>query len=117
MSRLFLALALVVFIALQFRFWHGEHGLPALVEVSRQVAAYKELNADLERRNEGMRKEIRDLKSGHEAIEARARNELGMVKEGEIFYRIVAADDAKIGNDERQNLAACSRSRQWSPTQ
>jgi cell division protein FtsB len=57
-------------------------------EIERQVQAQRETNQKLEQRNAALDAEVRDLKSGYEAIEERARYELGMIKEGEVFVQV-----------------------------
>ena len=79
--------ALIVLI--QYPLWLGKGGWLRAWEVDRQLAAQKAKNADLERRNAGLAAEVRDLKTGTEAIEERARHELGMVRPDETFYQIV----------------------------
>ena len=54
-----------------------------------QVAAQTHENAGLKQRNDALAAEVRDLKSGVAAVEERARSELGMIKPGETFYRVV----------------------------
>lgn len=89
MYKVFFAFAVLVFIVLQFRFWHDEQGLPALIQANRQVAVYEAMNRKLQERNAVMKNEILDLQQGLEAVESRARKELGMIKSGEIFYRTI----------------------------
>lgn len=79
--------ALIVLI--QYPLWLGKGGWLRAWEVDRQVSAQKAKNAQLERRNAGLAAEVRDLKTGTEAIEERARHELGMVRPDETFYQIV----------------------------
>ena len=58
-------------------------------EVDQQLATQYETNEKLKTRNSALDAEVRDLKQGYDAVEERARNELGMIKEGEIFFRTV----------------------------
>jgi cell division protein FtsB len=74
-------------ILLQYPLWFGKGGLLRVREMERQVAAQREVNQSLETRNASQEAEVRDLKSGYEAIEERARYELGLVKEGEVFVQ------------------------------
>lgn len=74
-------------ILLQYPLWFGKGGLLRVREMERQVAAQRELNQSLEARNAAMEAEVRDLKSGYDAIEERARHDLGMVRDGEIFIQ------------------------------
>ncbi|MDP2809756.1 MAG: cell division protein FtsB [Rhodocyclaceae bacterium] len=82
-------LVLVVLIALlQYPLWLGKGGWLRVWEMDRQLDAQREVNHKLEGRNAGLDAEVRDLKAGMEAIEERARYELGLVKEGEIFVQV-----------------------------
>lgn len=74
-------------ILLQYPLWLGKGGLLRVWDLERQVAAQREINQQLEARNAALDAEVRDLKSGLEAIEERARYELGLVKEGEVFVQ------------------------------
>ncbi|NWG30600.1 MAG: cell division protein FtsB [Rhodocyclaceae bacterium] len=74
-------------ILLQYPLWLGKGGLLRVWDLERQVAAQREINQQLEARNAALDAEVRDLKSGLEAIEERARFELGLVKEGEVFVQ------------------------------
>ena len=64
-------------------------------ELDRQVAAQRATNAQLKARNDALDAEVRDLKQGIEAIEERARMELGMIKKDEIFYQVVPGPAAR----------------------
>lgn len=77
----------VLLILLQYPLWLGKGGLLRVHEMERQVAAQREVNQALEVRNASQEAEVRDLKAGYEAIEERARYELGLVKEGEVFVQ------------------------------
>jgi len=82
-------LVLVVLIALlQYPLWLGKGGWLHVWDYDRQLQAQREGNQKLEQRNAALDAEVRDLKSGYEAIEERARYELGMIKEGEIFVQV-----------------------------
>jgi cell division protein FtsB len=74
-------------VLLQYPLWFGKGGLLRVRDMDRQVAAQREVNQTLEVRNASQEAEVRDLKSGYEAIEERARYELGLVKEGEVFVQ------------------------------
>ena len=82
-------LVLVALIALlQYPLWLGKGGWIRVWEYDRQLQAQREVNQKLEQRNAALDAEVRDLKSGYEAIEERARYELGMIKEGEVFVQV-----------------------------
>ncbi len=80
---------LIALIALlQYPLWFGKGGWLRVWEYDRQLEAQREINTKLEQRNAGLDAEVRDLKSGSEAIEERARYELGLTKPGEIFVQV-----------------------------
>jgi cell division protein FtsB len=74
-------------VGLQYPLWFGKGGLLRVWDMERQLAAQRELNQTLEARNASLEAEVRDLKAGYEAIEERARYELGLVKDGEVFVQ------------------------------
>ena len=87
--RLFFVVLLIVLGIEQYHLWWGKNGLQDNNQLQEEVILAKENNAQLQLRNNMMFSEINDLKQGSKAIEERARNELGLVKEGETFFRIV----------------------------
>lgn len=85
-----LTLIFVILIALlQYPLWLGKGSWLRVWDLNRQVAAQQEKNATLKARNDTLDAEVRDLKSGKAAIEERARSELGMIKQDEVFYQVV----------------------------
>ena len=86
----FLTLTLVVLIAaLQYPLWFGKGSWMRVWEIDRQVHEQRITNDKLRQRNAALEAEVRDLKNGYDAIEERARNELGMTKHDEIFYEVL----------------------------
>ena len=84
-----LTLALVALILLlQYPLWLGKGGWLKVWQHEDQLAKAREANGKLEVRNAGLDAEVRDLKQGYEAIEERARFELGFVKDGEVFVQL-----------------------------
>ncbi len=84
-----LTVGLLALIAcLQYPLWFGKGGWLKVWEYDRQLQQYKEVTRQLELRNAGLDAEVRDLKTGYDAIEERARFELGMIKTGELFIPI-----------------------------
>ena len=84
------ALILVALILLlQYPLWLGKGGWLKVWDIGRQVEAQKQINHEAQIRNAALDAEVRDLKQGSEAIEERARSELGMVKRDEVFFQIV----------------------------
>jgi cell division protein FtsB len=83
------SLVLVALIALlQYPLWFGKGGWLRVWEVDRQLVAQREVNQKMEQRNAGLDAEVRDLKTGTEAIEERARYGLGLIKQDEIFVQV-----------------------------
>ncbi len=74
---------------LQYRFWFGPGNSGEVMMLESQVEHQKRDNAGLQQRNDALAAEVKDLKDGEAAIEERARSELGMIKPGEKFYRVV----------------------------
>jgi len=77
---------------LQYRLWFGIGSMSAVETLQAKVGAQIQQNAALQQRNEALAADVMDLKTGDVAIEERARNELGMIKPGEVFYRVVDRD-------------------------
>ncbi len=88
MRWLTLLLALLL-LALQYRLWTGPGGLPDVLRLRAAVERQAEENARLAARNAALAAEVADLKGGLEAVEERARSELGMIREGETFFQVV----------------------------
>jgi cell division protein FtsB len=85
-----LTLILIALIALlQYPLWLGKGSWLKVWEIDQHVTRQHEINQKLQTRNAALDAEVRDLKQGHEAIEERARSELGMIKQNEIFFHIV----------------------------
>jgi cell division protein FtsB len=85
-----LVFALLI-LALQYPLWLGKGGWLRVRELNAQVDAQKVVNAGLKERNATLDAEVRDLTQGTEAIEERARSELGMIRQDEIFFQLPAA--------------------------
>ncbi len=73
---------------LQYPLWFGKGGWLRVWDMDQQLEAQQEVNQKLELRNAGLDAEVRDLTNGYEAIEERARFELGLVKQGEVFVQV-----------------------------
>ena len=87
--RILGAIFVALIVLIQYPLWLGKGGWLRAWEVERQVDAQKAKNRQLEARNASLAAEVRDLKTGTEAIEERARHELGMLRPDEIFYQYV----------------------------
>lgn len=87
--RRLIVLLVLLLCWLQYRLWVGEGSLAEVRQLERQIEQQQLQVARLKQRNQVLEAEVRDLKTGLEALEERARVELGMIKKGEVFYQIV----------------------------
>ena len=98
MPRRWVSVLLVVLVAmlafLQYRLWRGEGGRRSVAVLAAGVEQQARENGGLQQRNDALAAEVEDLKSGEAAVEERARSELGMIKPGETFYRVVEPEGA-----------------------
>ncbi|MFT2089813.1 cell division protein FtsB [Paraglaciecola sp. 2405UD69-4] len=83
----------ILFSTLQYRLWFGKNSITDFMNLKQEVATQVTLNSNLRQRNNLLKADIQDLKIGLEAAEERARNELGLIKEGETFYRILPTEN------------------------
>lgn len=105
----FLNLILVVLILLlQVRLWWGENSLPETWQLEQRIQARQAENAELARRNQALEAEVNDLRSGLDAIEERARYELGMVRPNETFFLLIDKNtpDHNTTSDNNANPGA-----------
>ncbi len=87
-SWLFVVLLLLLG-GLQYRLWVGEGSLAQVSSLNKQIADQQGENERLLERNRILEAEVLELKQGMETVEERARQELGMVKEGETLYQLI----------------------------
>ena len=87
--RAFTVLLVFLLLALQYRLWFGKNSVPDYLSLEQELARQQQDNDKLRQRNKLLYADTDDLKSGVEAIEERARNELGMIKSDETFFRII----------------------------
>jgi|ERR1700674_1319658 cell division protein FtsB len=87
MRALAIVFALLI-LALQYPMWLGKGGWLQVRELDRQGEAQRQANAELKARNAALDADVRDLKQGYEAIEERARSELGMIRQDEVFFQL-----------------------------
>jgi len=86
--RILAGILVALIVALQYPLWLGKGGWLRVWDVDRQLEAQAAKNARLEQRNGGLAAEVKDLKQGTEAIEERARYELGLIKSDEVFFQL-----------------------------
>lgn len=89
MTKWLTAIFLVLLLLLQYSLWFGNGGLLRVWQLNQAVDAQREENSRLKERNEALEAEVRDLKQGLEAIEERARSDLGMIKKDETFFQVI----------------------------
>lgn len=82
-------------VGLQYPMWLGKGSWMKVWELDRQLAQQKGSTARLKARNQALDAEVRDLKQGFDAIEERARFELGMIRKDEVFFQVVTAPSPK----------------------
>lgn len=99
MLRWLALLLLIALVALQVHLWTGRGGMRDVWMLKARVEEQKVENARLKKRNETLSAEVDDLKHGEEAVEERARSELGLLKPGETFYQVVEPAPGDAGAD------------------
>jgi len=87
--RLITTILFVLLVLLQYRLWFGKNSVPDYYVLQDEISRQQQANDKLIQRNKLLYADTDDLKLGVEAIEERARNELGMIKAGETFFRII----------------------------
>jgi len=97
--KIFWGLLIVLFVAFQYRLWVGENSLAELWTLQQKLEDQQTQNVELTERNDQLRAEVKDLKQGLEAIEERARSELGMIRKNERFYQIIDDSPGNSGDD------------------
>jgi cell division protein FtsB len=96
MMRWVSLILVALILLLQYPLWLGKGGWFKVWELSRQIDAQKAVNQQNRARNNVLDAEVRDLKQGTEAIEERARNELGMIKRDEVFFQVISDAAASV---------------------
>jgi cell division protein FtsB len=104
-----LAIALSALILLiQAPLWLGKGGWLRAWHVENDLGKQKAKNAQLEARNSALAAEVRDLKQGTEAVEERARYELGMIRHDEVFFHIVDDKSSEKASDKTRAQGSVS---------
>jgi cell division protein FtsB len=83
------ALFVLLLVLLQYRLWFGNGSMTEVRHLQKQISQIEQENQNLKERNLSLTAEVHDLKQGQEAIEERARSEMGMIKYDETFYQII----------------------------
>jgi cell division protein FtsB len=90
-----IAILIVLLLILQYKLWFGDGNMREVWQLQSAIEEQKNENEKLRERNAALEAEVQDLKQGLEAIEERARSELGMIKKGETFYQIIESEEQK----------------------
>jgi len=89
MLRWIALILIALLIGLQIKLWVGDGGMRDLRAIRERVSEQQSENAKLKQRNDALRADVEDLKHGRDAVESRARSQLGLIKPGEVFYQVV----------------------------
>ena len=92
---------LFLLIWLQYKIWLQDGGIPEVVQLQLEVEEVKTEVQQLQERNSSLDAEVKDLKKGLDAIEERARSEMGMIKQGEVYYQVIEPESDESSANER----------------
>lgn len=87
--KIIVALLAALFLALQYKLWFQAGGISEVTHLQQAIVAQTKENNLLAQTNAVLTAEVQDLKNGQAAAEEHARNDLGMVKPGEVFYQVI----------------------------
>ena len=96
--KILIAILVLLLIGLQYRLWFGDGSLSEVVQLSRELELQKQRLRELEERNRILEAQVLDLQNGLDAFEEKARNDLGMIKQGETFIQLIP-EEAQSGAD------------------
>jgi cell division protein FtsB len=85
LTIIFILLILLV----QYPLWAGRGGWYNVFQLTGKYEVQKKINEELKKQNDALKAEVKDLKKGTDAIEERAREELGMIKKGETYFQVI----------------------------
>jgi cell division protein FtsB len=111
--RILQVLLVLIILGLQLRLWSGAGSLAEISRLNDSIAQQENENAVLQSRNNELLREVEELKTGTDAIEEMAREELGLIKDGETFYMILDPDDS----DRNQEAIREQQIQQQAPNQ
>jgi len=93
--RLLIIILFALVCALQYRLWFGPQSVKEYFKHQEELHVHLASNQELEKRNKMLMADVEDLQSGLDSIEERSRNELGLIKQDEVFFRLVAKQGTK----------------------
>ena len=91
--KILIAVLILILIGLQYKLWFGDGSLSEVVQLTRELDIQKQKLTELEERNKILEAQVLDLQNGLDAFEEKARNDLGMIKEGETFIQLIPPQD------------------------
>ena len=91
----------VLIIWLQYKIWLQDGGLPEVIQLEQEIEQVRKEVEQLRERNLSLDAEVKDLKKGLDAIEERARSEMGMIKQGEVYYQVIEPDNKDSSANEQ----------------
>lgn len=92
--KILISVLIILLIGLQYKLWFGDGSLSEVVQLSRELETQKEKLRQLEDRNRVLEAQVLDLQNGLDAFEEKARNDLGMIKQGETFIQLIPGNTA-----------------------
>ena len=95
--KILIAILILVLIGLQYKLWFGDGSLSEVVQLTRELELQKQKLQELESRNRILEAQVLDLQNGLDAFEEKARNDLGMIKQGETFIQLIPEEEAADG--------------------
>lgn len=99
--KILIGVLAVLLLILQYKLWVADGGYHDVRRLQGEMAALKAENEELRARNRALQAEVEDLKSGLTVIEDLARDELGMIRQGETFFQVVPRQNAGEGGESR----------------
>ena len=87
--KILLSIIILLIVLLQYRLWYGDGGIEEIKAYQQRLDDLMEQVEEKRERNEALYAEVEDLRKGQEAVEERAREELGMIREGETFFQVL----------------------------
>ncbi len=87
--KILIAVLILMLIGLQYKLWFGDGSLSEVVQLTRELDIQRQRLGELEERNKILEAQVLDLQNGLDAFEEKARNDLGMIKQGETFIQLI----------------------------
>jgi cell division protein FtsB len=87
--KILIAVLILILIGLQYKLWFGDGSLSEVVQLTHELEIQKQKLNELEERNKILEAQVLDLQNGLDAFEEKARNDLGMIKQGETFIQLI----------------------------